>query len=195
LFFFLISITKLLPPFIVQLRLIQDSPLISRLPWSIEQFYIFHIHSQLQWFASEDTKWNSTFLTLTNSTDDIIHETKDVYFNRDYILQIEFNYSNFTNNNLEYSSNLGLTWLQISNENEIQIIPIRFSNANVTFYRLTIPFDFISSPNNSIRFRFFNHLQYVYIGTKCLMNCFGMSHCNNGECKTISSSIPLVCKN
>jgi hypothetical protein len=96
---------------IVQLRLIQDSPLLSRSPWSIEQFYIFYIHSSLKWILLDD-KWNSTFLTLTTkSNNEILYETKDVYFNLNYILQIEYNDTNFLNNSIEYSLDFGLTWL------------------------------------------------------------------------------------
>jgi hypothetical protein len=72
---------------------------------------------------------------------------------------------------------------------------MKFSN---TSYRLTIPFSLISIQNNSIRFRFKckeNHLHYVYIGNKCLMNCYGNTYCNNGECQMMTSINPLVCKN
>jgi hypothetical protein len=176
----------------------------SRSAWSIEQFHIFHIHSQLQWFSLNDKKnpkWNSTFLTITNSTSQFLYETKDVYFNSDYILQIEFNCTNFTNNIFEYSSDLGLKWAEISNENELQFIPIRFNVDNVTFYRLTIPFNLFTNRNNSIRFRLRfpskceeNHLRYVYVGNKCLMNCFGNTRCTKGQCEMSNSIIPLVRK-
>ncbi|CAF4307581.1 unnamed protein product, partial [Adineta steineri] len=116
------NITKLLPSVILQLRLIENFPVNDRSAWSVEQFHLFHIHTKLQWFTSTNTKWNSTFLKLINSTNTILYETKDVYFNENYILQIEFN---CTNNILQYSLDLD------------------------------------------------NYLQYIYIGNKCLMNCFG----------------------
>ncbi|CAF3387291.1 unnamed protein product [Rotaria sp. Silwood1] len=197
-----LNIIKLLPQYILQLRLIQNSPIIGRPPWSIEQFHIFHIHSHLQWFSLEDknyTKWNSTFLKILNTTNQIIYETKDVYFNSDYILQIEFNSIDYINNILEYSINFGLTWFEISNENELEIIPIKFNHENITFYRLTVPFYFFSIQNNSIRFRFkfssnctTNNLQYIYIGNKCLMNCYGNTRCINGECQVMNAITPLV---
>ncbi|CAF1574185.1 unnamed protein product [Rotaria magnacalcarata] len=197
-----LNIIKLLPVYILQLRLVQDAPSGGRPPWSIEKFHIFHIHSQLQWFALEDknaTQWNSTFLTKTNSTDQIIYEIKDVYFNLDYILQIEFNCINFTKNILEYSINLGLTWLEIPNEDELQIVPIKSNYENNTIYRLTIPFSLFSIQNNFIRFRLKfssnctgDHLKYIHIGNKCSMNCFGNTRCFNSECQTTPVNIPLV---
>jgi hypothetical protein len=178
---------------IVQLRLIQDSPLLSRSPWSIEQFYIFYIHSSLKWILLDD-KWNSTFLTLTTkSNNEILYETKDVYFNLNYILQIEYNDTNFLNNSIEYSLDFGLTWLEISNENQLKFSSIKFYHKNITFYRLTITLNLFSI----IRFRFQsqqNHLQYIYIGNKCLMNCFGNTRCVNGECQKMNPIMPLVCK-
>ncbi|CAF0744576.1 unnamed protein product [Adineta steineri] len=190
------NITKLLPSIILQLRLIENFPVNDRSAWSIEQFHIFHIHTKLQWFSSTNTKWNSTFLKLINSTNTILYETKDVYFNENYILQIEFN---CTNNILQYSLDLGLKWLDISNENQLQFIPIKFHSENMTFYRLTIPLNLFTNQNNSIRFRLRfsseckdNYLQYVYIGNKCLMNCFGHARCMNGECQMNNSILPLV---
>ncbi|CAF2836302.1 unnamed protein product [Rotaria sp. Silwood2] len=197
-----LNIIKLLPQYILQLRLIQNSPITGRPPWSIEQFHVFNIHSHLHWFSLEDknyTKLNSTFLKIINLTNQIIYETKDVYFNSDYILQIEFNCIDFIKNILEYSINFGLSWLEISNENELEIIPIKFNHENITFYRLTISFNVFSIQNNSIRFRLkfssnctTNHLQYIYIGNKCLMNCYGNARCLNGECQIMNAITPLV---
>jgi hypothetical protein len=179
---------------ILQFRLIQQSPINSRSSWSIEQFHIFHIHSHLQWFKNS-TKLISTFIKLTNSTNEILYETKDVYFNLNYIFQIEFNSTNLTNHVYEYSDDFGLTWMEISNEDELKFIPMKFQK---TFYRLTIPFHLLLIQNNSIRFRFKckeHHLHYIYIGNKCPMNCYGNTYCDNGECKMMNSTQPLVCKN
>lgn len=173
----------------LQLRLIQNFPLIGRSPWSIEQFYIFHIHSSLKWILLED-QLNSTFLTVTKKLNNqIIYETKDIQLNSNYILQIEYNDTIV----LEYSIDFGLTWLEISNDNQLKFVPIKFHHNNMTFYRLTISLNLFSI----IRFRFQlkqNHLQYISIGRKCFMNCFGLSRCINGECQIINSFIPLVCK-
>ena len=187
---------------LLQLRLIQDSPINGRTPWSIKQFYTYYIHSHLRWFSFEDknnTKWNSTFLQLINSTSEIIHELKDVYFNRNYIFQIEFNCLNFTRKLPEYSIDFGLTWLEILNQDNLHFIPIKVKQQNNTFYRLTIPFNLITIRNKSIRFRLRfslncqkNYLQYIYIGNKCLMNCFGNAHCHNEECHMMNSITPLV---
>ena len=160
----------------------------------MEDFHIFHIHSHLQW-NKNSTKFNSTFIKLVNLTNEIVYETKDVYFNLNSIFQIEFNSTNLTEKFVEYSIDFGLTWIDISNEDELKFIPMKFSN---TSYRLTIPFSLFSIQNNSIRFRFKckeNHLQYIYIGNQCLMNCYGNTYCNNGECKMMTSINPLVCKN
>lgn len=172
----------------VQFRLLQDSPLIGRSPWSIEQFYIFHIHSSLKWILFKDPL-NSTFLTITKkSNNQIIYETKDVSFNSNSILQIEYN----DTINLEYSIDFGSTWFDISDDNQLKYFPIKFSYENITFYRLTITLNIISI----VRFRLQikeNHLQYISIGRKCFMNCYGHARCINGECQLINSFIPLVC--
>lgn len=124
---------------------------------------------------------------------------KDVYFNLDYILQIEFNCLYLTKTILEYSIDLGLTWFKIPNEDELQIVPIQFIHENVTFYRLTVPFNLFSVQNISIRFRLKfssnctnDNLQHIYVGTKCLMNCFGTTRCYNNECQMSTSNNPLV---
>jgi hypothetical protein len=131
-------------------------------------------------------------LTLTNqSNNEIFYETKDVHFHSNSILQIEFNDTNFRDNLIEYSLDLGLTWLEISNENQLKFSPIKFHHKNITFYRLTIAFNLFST----IRFRFKqNHLHYIYLGNQCFMNCYGHARCMNGECQMMNPIIPLVCK-
>ena len=171
------SVTKLVPKMILQFRMIQRAPILNRTPWSIEQFHIFHIHSSLQW-TIEKNHWNSTFLINKNET---FYETKDVDFNRNSIIQIE---SKSLIESIEYSQDFGLTWNEISNENQLKSTSIQFDS----YSRLTFTLDLSST----VRFRFqskFNHLQYVYVGHSCPMNCFGNARCSNGECQMS----PLVC--
>ena len=92
---------------------------------------------------------NSSVTHFENLSNEIIYETKDVYFNLNYIFQIEYNSSNSIEQIIEYSNDFGLTWLNISNEDQLKFIPIKSSN---TTYRLTIPFDLFLNRNNSIRF-------------------------------------------
>ena len=126
---------------------------------------------------------------MTNSTKQILFETKDVYFNSDYIFQVEFTCANYT---VEYLLDFGLTWIEFLNNDELLFTPI---HANNTYYRLTIPLKLVSVHNNSIRFRLKEcALQYIYVGNKCTMNCFGNTYCNNGECKMMNSTTPLVCR-
>ena len=187
----LIRTTILLPTVILQLRVIQDSPIQNRSPWSIQQFYLFYIHSSLQWLSWKD-QWNSTFLILINqSNNETFYETKDVYFHSNSILQIEFNDTNFRDNPIEYSADLGLTWSEISNENQLKFSPIKFHQKNITIYRLTIELNLFST----IRFRFKqSHIHYAYLGSRCPMNCYGLTRCMNGECQSINQPAPLVCK-
>ncbi|CAF0939143.1 unnamed protein product [Adineta ricciae] len=195
-----LNVTKLLPSIILQLRLIQDVPMTSRSAWSIERFHVSHIHSYLQWSSLEDQNqtlsWNSTFLTFTKTKTQIVYETKDVYFKSDYILQIEFNCTNLI---LEYSLDFGSKWSEISNDNELQFVPIQFRSGNVTINRLTFPFHLLLNRNRSIRFRLrfsskcsYHPLIYFYIGNKCPMNCFGNAHCNKGQCQMTNSVLPVV---
>ena len=189
-------ITQLLPPIVLQLRLIQDPPMNSRSPWSIEQFHVFHFHSHLHWSAADDpkrAKWNTTFLTLAKSTEKIVHQTKDVQFQPSLILQFELNSSHSIADILQYSPDLGLTWLKALNEKQLVNTPIRF---NRSFYRFTVPFQTFTSRNSSIRFQLTLpiqcHLEYLYIGDPCPMNCHGQSRCNNGECSLVQPVAPLV---
>lgn len=187
-----ISTTVLLPSVILQLRLIQDSPIRHRSPWSIDEFYLFHTHASLQWLASKDPL-NSTFLTLSNqSNDEILYQTKDVYFHSHSIMQMEYNDTDLHNHPVEYSIDLGLTWMTVSDENHLTFVPVEFQQENMTFYRLTINLNVFSI----IRFRFrcrANHLLYIYLGHPCLMNCYGAARCTNGQCQINNPVIPLVC--
>jgi hypothetical protein len=131
-------------------------------------------------------------LTIINqSNNEILYETKDIYFNSSSILQIEYNDTNFRDNPIEYSVDLGLKWVEISNENQLKFSPIKFHQKNITIYRLTIALDLFST----IRFRFKqSHLDYAYLGNQCPVNCYGHARCMNGECQTNDGLVPLVCK-
>jgi hypothetical protein len=168
----------------------------SRSPWSIEQFHVFHFHAQLQWSAADgqrSAQWNSTFLTSTLSKDKLVQRTKDVQFQPNLILQFELNASHSIDDILQYSPDLGLTWFHVPNNDQLQITPIRF---DPSVYRFTIPFRMFTSRNSSIRFQWSLpiqcHLQYLYIGDPCPMNCHGQSRCSNGECSLAQSIVPLV---
>ena len=168
----------------------------SRPSWSIEQFSVFHFHEQLQWSIADGQKsarWTSTFLTSTLSKDKRVHQTRDVHFQPNLILQFELNASHSIDDILQYSPDLGLTWFEVPNDDQLQITPIRF---NPSVYRSTVPFRMFPSRNSSIRFQLtlpiHCHLQYLYIGEPCLMNCHGQARCSNGECSLVHSVVPLV---
>lgn len=187
-----IRITQLLPPIILQLRLIQDEPMVDRSPWSIEQFYVFHIHPYLQWSLKNRTidqnSQNSTFLTSTKN-----YQTKDVSFQFNSILQFETNCSDSTDEILRYSSDLGSTWFTISNDQQLSFVPIRFDE---NLYRYTLPFESFLFRNDSIRFEITLNsscqLQYLYVGDSCPMNCYGQARCSQRQCFTSVAVAPLV---
>lgn len=130
-----------------------------------------------------------------------LYESKDVYYKSDYILQIEYNCTDSLHYSFQYSFDFGLNWFNISNENQLQFLPIQFQSFNGTFYRLTISFHLLSNQNSSVRIRLrfsskcSNYpLMYFYIGNKCPMNCFGNTYCSKGECQTSNSILPIVCR-
>lgn len=201
--FFPVRITQQLSIGMAQLRLIQDAPFNNRSAWSVEKFHAFYIHSKLQWPADNDknrTVWNTTFLAWTKPAGYIVYETKDVHATADHILQLEHSCLNSTNHTVEYSSDLGAQWSEIPNDSAWHLVPIPFTVANVTFARLTIPLHLLSNGDGPIRFRLRfstkcseNPLQYLYVGSKCPLNCFGNGRCKHGQCEPNQSILPIVC--
>ena len=195
----LISITALLPTMSLQLRLTQDPPMSSRPPWSIERFQIFHLHSRLRWSSLEDrnrTTLNKTFLAVTHSNGSSLFETRDVYYRRDLILQIE---SNCTESAIDYSFDYGSTWSGTIDDDESQFSSIIRRHENRTVSRLTFPLATIPLDYFSVRFRWrFSHschphsLQYVSLGDRCPMNCYGHARCDRGQCQAVQPAVPLV---
>ena len=195
----LISITALLPAMILQLRLTQDPPMPSRPPWSIERFQIFHLHTRLRWSSVEDrnrTTLNNTFLAVTLSNGSTLFETRDVYYRRDLILQIE---SNCTESGIDYSFDYGSTWWGMIDDDDSQFSSITRRHENRTVSRLTFPLATIPWDYFSVRFRWRfspschqQSLEYVSIGDRCSMNCYGHARCDRGQCQAVQAIVPLV---
>ena len=194
-----ISTTALLPAMIAQLRLTQDPPMLSRPPWSIERFQIFHLHARLRWSSLEDrhgTTLNETFLAVTSSNGSAVFETRDVYHRRDLILQIE---SNCTKSEIGYSFDYGSHWVDMLAGDDSQFTSIVRRHENRTVSRLTLPLATIPLGYFSVRFRWrFSPscqqptLQYVSVGDPCPMNCYGHARCDHGQCQAVQPVVPLV---
>ena len=123
-------------------------------------------------------------------------ETRDVYYRRDLILQIE---SNCTESEIDYSFDYGSNWWGMIDDDDSQFsfITRRHENRTVsrlTFRLATIPLDYFS-----VRFRWRfppschqHSLQYVSLGDRCPMNCYGHSRCDRGQCQAAQPAVPLV---
>lgn len=194
--FFCQRIVRLLAPVVLQLRLIQESPLFNRAPWSIEQFQVFHVHRQLKWSSDEENLWNTTFLTI-NSNDPklLIYQTRDVEFESTFVVQVELNCSHSNNYQLQYSTNFGLNWLELPSDKQTFLSEINFES---NFSRLTFPLNLFSNSTNSIRFRLSIcspcRIQYIFIGPPCPNNCYGAARCHNGHCQFSEAFVPQVKK-
>ena len=190
----LIRFIQLLPPVILQLRLIQELTTEFRQPWLLEHFHVFHLHSDLKWSVEQMDIWNTTFLSINRDQFDVVvYQTKDVLYNSSSIIQFELNCTDWNHTSLKYSIDLGLSWLSLTNEQDIKNSPIIINPISI---RLTYPFESFARASSSIRFQLsFNsscHVQYLYIGSPCPQNCHGLVRCNNGECHFHQTMTPIV---
>jgi hypothetical protein len=189
----LTRINKLLPSIVLQFRLIQDMPMKSRSAWSIDEFYVNHIHSHLQWSTYNSSQTNETFTFINQFNGTTIYQTKDVYLHVNSIVQFELNCSNSIDDLLRFSDDFGLTWLNRINDDQFDNTPIRF---NQTYFRYTLALSSFITSKNSIRFQLnlvlSCALQYFYVGKQCPMNCYASQRCLHGECTVDDGLIPFV---
>ncbi|CAF1593937.1 unnamed protein product, partial [Didymodactylos carnosus] len=150
----------------IELRVTQDpipGSLLST-PWSIEEFNVFHIHKELRWSSQMNDNWNTTFLDgihiergtfchipyvfLINCNHSMLI-TKDVYYSRDYILQLEIanGCGNQTNDiYIDYSIDLGESWSNLASY-ELSLTTIFIPPTN-DYVRVTVPFKVLTVVEN-----------------------------------------------